>query len=86
MKGIYARYREYMQDIMNRKIVLMWRRMKLDILRLDCRKCEDGIKTSLNSQGRLDALAIDDPLEYVRLAMDEEMQVWVDAMDDDSVW
>lgn len=40
----------------------------------------------MNSQGRLDALAIDDPMEYVRLALDAEMQVWVDAMDDDSVW
>ncbi|WMC92319.1 DUF6061 family protein [Kineothrix sp. MB12-C1] len=56
------------------------------ILRLDCGKWEDGIKTTMNSQGRLDALAIDDPLEYVMLAMDKEMQVWVDAMDDDSVW
>ena len=40
----------------------------------------------MNSQWSLDALAIDDPMEYVRLALDEEMQVWVDAMDDDSVW
>lgn len=40
----------------------------------------------MNSQGRIDALAIDDPMEYVRLALDREMQVWVNAMDDDSVW
>lgn len=40
----------------------------------------------MNSQGRLDALAIDDPLEYVRLALDEELQIWVDTMDDNSVW
>lgn len=40
----------------------------------------------MNSQSRLDALAIDDPLEYVRLALDEEMQVWADAIDDDSIW
>ncbi len=51
--------------------------MKQDIiLRLDCGKWEDGIKTTMNSQGRLDALAIDEPLEYVRLALVEEMQVW----------
>ena len=56
------------------------------VLRLDCRKWEDGIKTTMNSQGKLDALAIDDPLEYVRLALDKEMQVWVEAMNDDSVW
>lgn len=36
----------------------------------------------MNSQGKLDAPAIDDPIEYVRLAMAEEMQVWVEAMDD----
>jgi hypothetical protein len=29
----------------------------------------------MNSQGRLDVLAIDDSLEYVRLALDKEMQV-----------
>ena len=40
----------------------------------------------MDSQGSLDALAIDDPMEYVRLALDNEMQVWVDTMDDDSVW
>jgi hypothetical protein len=40
----------------------------------------------LNSQGKLDALAINDPLEYVGLALDEEMQIWVDAMDDYSMW
>lgn len=42
--------------------------------------------TTMNSQGRLDALAIDDPLEYVRLALGEEMQTWANSMDDDSVW
>ena len=56
------------------------------ILRIDCAKWEDGIMTTMNSQGRRDALAIDDPLEYVRLALGEEMQVWVEEMDDDSVW
>ena len=56
------------------------------LLRLDCGKWEEGIRTTMNSQSKLDALAIDDPLEYVRLTMDEEMQMWVDAMDDDSVW
>ena len=40
----------------------------------------------MNSQGWLAALAIDDTMEYVRLALEEEMQMWADAMDDDSVW
>jgi hypothetical protein len=80
MNGIYARYNEQNNciDVTVNKAGYL--------LRLDCGKWEDGIKTTMNSQGRLDALAIDDPMEYARLAMDEEMQVWVDAMDDDSVW
>lgn len=80
MNGIYARYNEQKNCI----DVTVYEAGY--ILRLDCGKWEDGIKTTMNSQGRLDALAIDDPLEYVMLAMDKEMQVWVDAMDDDSVW
>lgn len=40
----------------------------------------------MNSQGRLDALAIDDPMEYMRLVLEEKMQVWVDALDNDCVW
>lgn len=80
MKGRYARYNEQNNCI----DVTVYEAGY--ILRLDCGKWEDGIKTMLNSQSKLDALAIDDPLEYVMLAMDKEMQVWVDAMDDDSVW
>ncbi len=76
---------EYMQDIMNRRIVLMLRYMKQDIFYV-WGKWEDGIKTTMKSQGRRDTLAIDDPMEYARLALEEEMQAWVDAMDDYSVW
>lgn len=80
MNGIYARCNEQKNCI----DVTLYEAGY--ILRLDCRKWEDGIKTTINSQGSLDALAIDNPFEYVRLALDEEMQVWVDAMDDNSVW
>lgn len=38
------------------------------------------------SQNSLNALAIDVPLEYARLALDGEMQVWVDAIDSLEVW
>ena len=34
------------------------------ILRIDCGKAEDGLITTPNSQRMLDALAIDNPLEY----------------------
>lgn len=80
MQGIYARFNEQKNCV----DVTVYEAGY--ILRLDCGKWEDGIKTTMNSQGRLDALAIDDPLEYVRLALDDEMQIWVEALDDNRVW
>ena len=51
------------------------------ILRIDCNQAESGIRTTPNSQQCLNVLAIDNPLEYTRLALDDEMQAWVDAED-----
>lgn len=51
------------------------------ILRIDCNQAESGIRTTPNSQQCLNALAIDNPLEYTRLVLDGEMQAWVDAED-----
>lgn len=56
------------------------------ILRIDCNKAEDGLITTPCSQNSLNALAIDEPLEYVRLDLDGEMQAWVDAIDSLDVW
>lgn len=56
------------------------------ILRIDCNKAEDGLRTTPCSQNSLNALAIDEPLEYARLTLDGEMQVWVDAIDSLDVW
>ena len=56
------------------------------ILRLDCNQAESGIRTTPNSQRCLNALAIDNPLEYARLALDGEMQAWVDAKDSTEVF
>ena len=39
------------------------------------------MRTTPGSQCSLNALAIDNPLEYARLYLDGEMQVWVDAED-----
>ena len=39
---------------------------------IDCNQAESGIRTTPNSQLRLNALAIDNPLEYARLALDAE--------------
>ena len=51
------------------------------ILRIDCNQAESGIRTTPDSQRCLNALAIDNPQEYARLALDGEMQAWVDAVD-----
>lgn len=56
------------------------------ILRIDCNKAEEGLKTTPCSQNSLKALAIDEPLEYARLALDGEMRTWVDAVDSLEVW
>ena len=56
------------------------------ILRIDCNKAEEGLRTTPGSQCSLNALAIDNPLEYARLYLDGEMQVWVDAEDRLDTW
>ena len=44
-------------------------------------KAEKNLKTTPGSDCALNALAIDEPLEYVRLYLDGNMQMWVDAED-----
>lgn len=68
MKFIYAEYNMYHNSV--------------DIttfdgylLRIDCNKAEDGLKTTPCSQCALDALAIDEPLEYARLYLESNMQM-----------
>lgn len=56
------------------------------MLRIDCNKAEEGLRTTPGSQCSLNALAIDNPLEYARLYLDGEMQVWVDAEDRLDTW
>ena len=56
------------------------------VLRIDCNKAEEGIRTTPGSQCALNVLAIDEPLEYARLALDGEMQTWVDAEDSLELW
>ena len=51
------------------------------ILRIDCGKAEDVLSTTPNSQRMLEALAIDNSIEYARLYLNSEMQDWVTAAD-----
>ena len=50
-------------------------------LRIDCWEAEKDLKTTSGSDCALNALAIDDPLEYARLYLDGNLQMWVDAED-----
>lgn len=79
MRLIYAEY----SSITNSIVVNTFENY---ILRIDCNKAEDGLKTTPCSQNSLNALAIDEPLEYARLALDGEMQAWVDAIDSLEIW
>ena len=79
MQFIYARYNMYHNSI----DVTTFNGY---LLRLDCNKAEQGLKVTPNSQCALNALAIDEPLEYARLYLDGEMQEWVDAEDSIEAW
>ena len=48
------------------------------IIRLDCNKAEEGLKITPEREGILDALAIDNPLEYATMNLEGSMQFWVD--------
>lgn len=45
------------------------------ILRIDCSKAEEGLNTTPCSECALNALAIDNLLEYVRLYLEGTMQM-----------
>ena len=56
------------------------------ILRIDCWEAEKNLKTTPGSECALNALAIDKTLEYARLYLDGNMQMWIDAEDSLEVW
>ena len=49
------------------------------MLRIDCLEAEKDLKTTPGSDCALNALAIDEPLEYVRMYLDGTMQMWIDT-------
>ena len=51
------------------------------MLRIDCWEAEKNLKTTPGSDCALNALAIDETLEYARLYPDGNLQIWVDAED-----
>jgi len=56
------------------------------LLRIDCSKAEEGLRTTPGSECALNALAIDEPLEYAKLYLDGNMQMWIDAEDSLELW
>lgn len=58
MRLIYATYNQYCNSM-----ITTFDNM---LLRIDCNKAEDGLKTTPNSQRVLNTLAIDNALEYAR--------------------
>jgi len=56
------------------------------ILRINCNKAEECLRTMGCSQCALNALAIDEPLEYARLALEGNLQMWADAEDNLELW
>ena len=51
------------------------------IVRIDCWKAEKNLKTTYGSECALTSLAVDEPLEYARLYLEGNLQMWVDAED-----
>ena len=51
------------------------------MLRIDCWEAEKDLKTTLGSDCALTSLAVDEPLEYARLYLEGNLQMWVDAED-----
>ena len=51
------------------------------ILRIDCNKAEEVLKTTVQTDHVLNAMAIDNLLEYARLYLNNEMQIFIDAED-----
>ena len=51
------------------------------MLRIDCWEAEKDLKTTPRSDCALTSLAVDEPLEYARLYLEGNLQLWVDAED-----
>lgn len=51
------------------------------MLRIDCLEAEKGLKATPGSGCALTSLAVDEPLEYARLYLEGNLQMWVDTED-----
>ncbi|WP_437125182.1 DUF6061 family protein [Holdemanella biformis] len=53
----------------------------IQMLAIDCWKAEKDLKTTPGSDCALTSLAVDESLEYARLYLEGNLQMWVDAED-----
>ena len=53
----------------------------IQMLAIDYWKAEKDLKTTPGSDCALTSLAVDEPLEYARLYLEGNLQMWVDAED-----
>ena len=51
------------------------------MLRIDCWGAEKDLKPHMDQKCALTSLAVDEPLEYARLYLEGNLQMWVDAED-----
>ena len=51
------------------------------MLRIDCWEAAKDLKTTPGSDCALNAFAIDEPLEYARLCLNGNLQMWIDTED-----
>ena len=79
MRTIYAEYNPHRNSI---DVYANARYM----LRIDCWEAEKDLKTTPGSDCALTSLAVDEPLEYARLYLDRNLQMWVDAEDSLELW
>jgi len=68
-----------LQNTIHSATVLMF--IPVHMLRIDCWEAEKDLKTTSGLDCVLNELAINEPLEYTRLYLDENLQMWVYAED-----
>ena len=70
-----------MQNTIPSATVLMFIPLLAICSALTVGKLKKDLKTTSGSDCALNALAIDEPLEYAKLYLDGNLQMWVDAED-----
>jgi hypothetical protein len=56
------------------------------ILRFDCNMIEESLKMTPSSQCAVNALAIDEPLQYVTMYLEGSFQSWIDCEDNPIIY